>query len=470
MKLNGKMSNINRTYLIERIILIIIVFTIMQDFVLAILLNCGVSASALKMVYYLKEAIILLIGMYVFSIYLSRQYLKISRQYYILALYIVDIVIYYFVGVVNIGFKNSTIGVRQYVIPLCMLIIGIFIGRRMDLKAFNILEKNLYYLSVFLIITTIIERFFVSVDFWKSVNIVRFEAMVKSNSGVYTQSGNTLIQNMYTSGVRRAIGVAANPLLLSYFIIPLLFYFFSKALFERKNMNRNILFTILIFICQILTLTRAVLISELLAIMIFCVVMIICNHTIYNLNIWKLFIALAVIGAILFGDKIYNMIYATLNNLDGGSAGMHMYQFKIGMQNIIDKWYGMGTGSGSNLVAFLGTSNKTTEFAYSNITLDLGIIGTILYILLNIDLCKKFIKGIDYCKNNTKERVLYLTSFLSIVSWLISGFFSPQMWSMKSVLLSWLLYGIALAFIERSKNEKKDMGNTISRFTTSTFE
>lgn len=462
MKLNGKRSSTSRTYIIEKIIFIIIIFTIMQDFVLANLLNIGISASVLRMVYYLKEAVILLVGMYVFFIYLSKPYVKVSKMYCILILYVIDIIIYYFVGNVNVGFKYATVGVRQYIIPLCMFIIGVFIGHRMDLKAFNILEKNLYNLSIFLIATTIVERFFISIDFWKSVNMVRFEALVKSNGGIYTQSGSTLIQNMYTAGVRRALGVAANPLLLSYFLIPLLFYFFSKLLFENRKRNRNVLFTISIFGCQLATLTRAVIVSELLALIIFVVIMLIYNHKIYNLKIWKLFGFLALLGMVIFGEKIYNIIYATLNNLDGGSAGMHIFQLKVGMSYIMDGWYGLGTGNGSNLVAITAMSNKATEFAYSNITIDLGIVGTILYILFNIDLCKKFINGIEHRKNNTRERVMYLTSTFSIITWFISGLFSPQMWTMKSVLLSWFLYGISFAFIEKEKNEKENMDDVIS--------
>ena len=450
---SGKQARI-----VLNIILFIVFFTIVQDLVCAVFFNHGTSARTLKMVYYIKEVAILLLGSYcALSLLVNWQY-KIRGTEIFVTFFVIDILIYMCVGATKNGVYNALLGSRQYIIPIMMLIIGIYLGKYLYNDRI-LLEKTIKFivaLSVFLIITTIFERYVLSIRFWTNMNMVKFSNVVKGNVGDYASGTASLIQNFYSAGHRRAVGVAAEPLLLSYYMIPLLYINLGLSTFStgKKERRKYLVIALGIFLCQVLTLTRAIIISEVVALGIVYIVILFKNRSLYN---YKLILRLAVLGllvAALFWNQISVMIYKTLNNLDGGSAGMHMYQLNQGLGYLKTYWYGLGVGSGSNLVATTGAETLTTEFAYSNITLDLGIFGTLCYVFLLLRYCFSFIGQIRLEKNRT-IRAMYFMNAFCIMTWLITGIFSPQMWGMKSVLLTWLMIGFSRG-IMRTAQERGD--------------
>ncbi len=437
------------TKVIVKLTWILIYFTIMQDLVCAILLNIGIPAILLKMLYYLKDIIIIALGGVCIVTKMHGWVIRIPKT----AIYVLGfcccLFIYIMIGMYNNGIIASIMGARQYIIPIIMLIVGISVGEESDDNDFAYIEKQVNKLSIMLIFTTIIERLFVPVSVWQNLNMVNFASVVKGNTGEYS---TTLIQNFYTGGSRRAVGIAAEPLLLAYFMIPLFSYYIAKCFFEKKNLKSNVFFTTGIFICQVLTLTRAVIVCEILGVIIIVCISFLKNKKL-NFNFIVLLTIASFVVFIIFRDKIYHIIYITINNMDGGSAGMHMHQLKKGISYMKQYFYGLGTGSGSNLVAMNGWDNLTTEFAYSNLVLDIGILGLFFYIALLLNYMIVFLGRVNNLKSNFLRGILFGNAFC-IVIWLATGVFSPQMWGMKSVLLTWFLIGIADGYFRNFKNRK----------------
>ncbi|MCM1231777.1 MAG: hypothetical protein NC124_13465 [Clostridium sp.] len=433
-----------------KVIITIIIFTIVQDLFCAFLLKIGVSVFSLKCVFYLKEAIILALGAYCFLDLLLKSNFHIKITECLVIIFLAVILIYIIIGTFRNGIYGSLLGSRQYIIPMMMLFIGIHIGK--SLFTFNnyfIKFKNLVKnFSVFLIITTLIERFLVPVSFWEWIDMNLFSYWVKR--GILTYVGkNDLIQNFYTADSRRAVGVAGEPLLLAYYMIPLFWMLLIFALFLPNKRERQKCggLTIGIFLCQIFTLTRAIIICELTVIAFITLFIALRLRKIYKPKLILTILLCGCIFVVAYWDKIYSLIYKTLNNLDGGSAGMHLHQLKIGLSYVMKFWYGLGSGTGSNMVAFTGIKNLTTEFAYSNLIVDLGMIGCILYISIALHCFSIFFKH-GFSAPNSPLRIMSIANALIIITWLLTGIFSPQMWGMKSVLFTWLSIGINCGMID----------------------
>ena len=436
-------------YLVCKLTMCIIVFTIYQDVLCALLFKCGMPSRSLKLVFYIKEFIIILLGF--FSIYniLKKHPRKLQKSEIYILLFGIIISVYLIIGTTNYGIYNSLLGSRQYIIPIMMLFIGEYVASGFNYKAIEkYIFSRLRKLSIFLVVTTFAERFLVPISFWQKINMVGFASAIKGQSGYYIDSQNTLIENFFNGGIRRALGVAGEPLLLSYYMIPIFFVEVSKSINSNKKKERITSFAIavLVFLCQVLTLTRAIIVSEIAAIAV-CSFIYVCIYVkIHINNRWWKYVAIAFCGIIVGRDFIAGMIYKTINNMDGGSAGMHLYQFRVGTKYITKYWYGLGIGTGSNAVSFSGMKNLTTEFAYANMTVDLGILGTLIYVLLAFYVIYKGIKNL-YCGKN--KTLSFLCSF-SLMTLMITGFFSPQMWSMKSILLIWFIVGIFITYKSRN--------------------
>ena len=433
-----------RANIVCKCIFIIIYFTAAQDLICALLLNIGIPGILLKLVYYVKELIIIFLGFYCISPYLQRKMI-IRKHNVFFALFVLCLVVYMCIGIFNNGFMAAVLGSRQYIIPLIMLVIGSYVGSKNNTNVDMMIRHSLEKMSCFLILSTLIERFLIPVEVWSAINMVNFSAVVK---GSYVGFNSSLIQNFYTGGVRRAVGVAAEPLLLAYTLIPLFSLYLAKCFTEKFNI-KNTIILIGIFISQVLTLTRAIIISEVVGAGVIVLVALLKNK---KLN--KKFLFSLILGIILcvgvYWKKISHMIYITLNNMDGGSAGMHMYQLNKGLQYMITYFYGLGTGTGSNLVASRGGENLTTEFAYSNLTVDLGVVGLLSFVLALLSYCYFFLNMVKRSQNEIWN-FYYLGMAFCIIIWLVSGVFSPQIWGMKSVLLSWFLFGYAMSHLKLRK-------------------
>ena len=339
---------------------------------------------------------------------------------------------------------SAAIGARQYLIPLMMLLSGIYIGRAGKNNSYII--DDFYEQSIniaqFVVITSLIERLILPISFWRSINIPVFSAAVGKNSNFSYDT--TLVMNFYSAGFRRAVGVTTDPLMLSYFLITFFYLMFAIILLDlNRNVKRKaITWIVLISVVQVLTISRAIIICELLGCIGTYTYISIRNKRLFNRNFIRLLLYLGPIGLFLIRGTILEWIDRTINGQDGGSGGAHLASLKQGLKNISVFWYGHGTGSGSGLTAIQGNTALATEFAYSNVTVDLSILGCIVYIILVVSYALYFSKKIIRHEIDNKQKELYLCVVFSTITWLLTGIFSPQMWAMKSVLYLWLLIGI----------------------------
>lgn len=434
-------------YKIYRLLLLIIWFTIFQDLSCAVLFKFGMSSSLIKMVYYIKEALILICGIYSMFSLLKTFHYRILRKEIIIIIFGVLVIIYTIVGIINNGIINSAIGARQYIIPLMMLISGIYIGQsgvknRYIIKDFY---KQSIHIAQFVVLTSFVERFLLPVNFWRSINMPTFSAAIGKDSNFSLMPyDTTLTMNFYTAGIRRMVGLMTCPLMLSYFLVTFFYLMFAIILLDKNKKRKRSAFLgmVLIFAVQVFSITRAIIICELLGCVGTYIYIILRSKRVLNAKFILFLLFLGIIGLFLLRDTIFTWIYATINGQDGGSGGAHLASLLMGLNNIHDFWYGMGTGSGSGLTAIQDNTVLATEFAYSNITVDLSIMGCVIYILMVLSYVVYFSKKILRHEIDEGFRELYLTVVFSSTTWLLTGFFSPQMWAMKAVLYFWLLIGI----------------------------
>lgn len=427
---------------IVNLVFMVIYFTVAQDLICAFILNMGIPAKIIKLIYYAKEILILYIGFICMYPSIKKGF-RIKNYNIPFIIFVSIIVLYILIGTFNNDFIAALMGARQYIIPIVMLVIGLYFGSHNSSCILKVVDRKIYVFSLFLIVSTLIERILLPVDFWNEVNMVHFSQVVKGN---VADLDSNLIQNFYTGGKRRALGVAAEPLLLAYTIIPLFSYYLGRGFLYRNKAQKDFILLSGLFICQILSLTRAIIVSELVGVMV-VVFAAFCKRKKLSKNFMLIIGSVLIVTIVIFREKIFHIIYITMNNMDGGSAGMHMYQLKKGISYMFEYYYGLGTGSGSNLVASQGGVNLTTEFAYSNLTVDLGIGGLVTYVFGLLVYFLSFINGI---KKNEDARwnSLYLGMAFCIIIWLVSGIFSPQMWAMKAILLSWLLFGFSMGHLK----------------------
>ncbi|MGG4405950.1 hypothetical protein ABEP13_08890 [Geobacillus stearothermophilus] len=417
-----------------RFFLILVFFTFFQDFIFATIYKFNiVNATVLKLLFALRDVIVIIFGLKNLLVLLIRK--KVNVTDFVAILFLVVVVISAVFGEQDLF--NKLLSSRVYIIPILLY----FWGRNVKVNNENLkfIRHVLLLLTFFIVLSSLIERFLLPVDFWVYINLANFNSEVKGLTNLY--SINELVGNFYTGNIRRAIGFAGDPLLLSYFLIPLFFFSLSNFFYNEKKKIFYLILTFGVLFVQVLTITRAVLIAQILSIIMF--------YIMYNIKLLfnkkvVTFFFLVGLGITFFIEKIWDIIYKTVTFNDGGSALTHLISFKTGLNTFLNNPLGLGIGTASTLVT-AANGGFGSENSYFNLGIELGIIGLFIFLTFWIfTFYKIFINAKSNISNINKKIIMifYISILLSSLAYMITGFASPQLWTMKTVMLYWFLVGI----------------------------
>lgn len=413
-----------------KIILFLCIISVVLDFFLSIMFHFGVNPKILKSVYYFRDGVVLLYGIksLIQIIYCE----EIEKQDIILIVMILLMVMYFFVG--NYPILSRLASFRSYIIPFFLY----FIGKSISISH----ENNKYILhkvnvvSVIFIITSFIDKLFLPTSFWSDfIQISYYNAAVKGVVNVYSIGG--LPGNFFTANTRRVLGLATEPLALSYFLIVIFFVLFYDYILNKNK--KSLILSMLVFVVQVLTITRAVIISTIMAILITYIT----NKKINKKNLLKILV-IGFVCIIPFTSQIYGLVMKTITFNDGGSSEAHYNSTFMGIKLIENNMLGKGIGGGSTAAAALSVTQNavTTENSFINLSIELGVLGLMLFLIFFLLSIKK-IKN-NYNSNRKNEfNIIYLATYSTVIAWFVTGVFSPQMWVVKASGIFWFFYGLA---------------------------
>lgn len=442
---------------ILKIYFAIVIFNVIQEFICLLLFNAGVDVTIVKSIFYIKEVFIIIIGIgpmfsYLWDVLINVTKKKVLNKFdFSISMFVLLIVIYSIKGLGTYSLFTVLMSARSYMLPVILIVIGRYVGRKHENLSKDV-DKYIVLTSIIFISTVLFERIFISVDTWQNLNMVNYNKIIK---GIESWSKNGLIVNFYSVGMRRAIGMMGDPLAVSYFSIPLFYYnLFSWVYCDERNYKRKKYFTLtaLLVLIQLLTITRAVIVAEIIAVIFIQLFRLLIGK---EIKVKKSRLIVGYIITIILGAiaivKYGKLIIATIT-LSDGSALTHHESFLRGFKNIINNIMGLGMGCGSLAAGAMGSENLQTEVAMFNLIIDAGIITFIV-------LCMIFKYTYNNCTRilviNEKYKSLATTVIYSTVTYFITSFLSPQIWAIKSVILYWFLVGISRGILIKSKNRVK---------------
>lgn len=439
------MLNVKKDY-VNKTMIFIVIWCSIQDLVLSLCLHyVQLSPSFLNLIVTAKDIVIYFI-LFPIAFIKVRKYKHNwkSEEIYIF-LFIMLCCIYMIIG--DAEFRIRLLEFRSFFTSIVLY----YIGRCVIMSKEKVIDfnKQMIGLTIFIVVFSIIEYFVIGKYFWSDIiRISDFNYLVKGlgNESVIGES-----MNMYTAGERRLVGPFGDPLFMSYFCIPLvnivlsiIFINSPKIYFEVKKSKKWLLIILAtLVICLILTISRGPIIAELIAITITLILL---------KRIKKLFscIIILTIPLVIFFDKIYDIIYKTITLNDGGSAGMHIYLLENGLEAFKKNIFGSGIGTNGLLAQMSGSEVAIhTENAYLNLGLQIGIFGLVLYIIFWFTITYKNL-SLYKNTNNIYVKQFSLAQIITNIAFFVTGFISPQIWTVKSITLFWFVNGI----ISQMNNDK----------------
>lgn len=398
----------SRSKLFEKIIFYLSIWTVLQDFVLPIILNITNSVLFTKILFFSKD--VLMISLFIWSLFRIKKFKLlhfIILLFYFLILFIQLSRSLLFNNIDIVVILSST---RSWLLAPCFITIGCAI------KNLEYFKKKMKHFMNFLLFTAVIGIIEYLIDvyvtstipFWTNViKIGDYMTLIKDQGNrlhhglpgnFYGQYGGEFFSQ------KRLVSFWAVPLTAAYILsIPTIYYFIIG--FKNKN-SLNIIKSLVILLAVWLTHTRAI--SLQLLVVLFLIPFFLSRKV---RKYYLLLIPLIFIVVIVQFDQIYAFIY-------DGSTIEHIRQFTESFAKL--NFFGNGIGT------FGVDANITTESAYISCFGQLGFFGFIAYVLINL-----FIPF--YCFTNKKRKNKYVYILFIAFVFLVTGLVSEQLIAYTSV-------------------------------------
>jgi O-antigen ligase len=252
--------------------------------------------------------------------------------------------------------------------------------------------------------------------------------------------------------IRRLVSTYLGSLSLGFaniFIVPLVFYFIIK-----KNIRgvmtpiTGLIVFITIACAQLLTVTRAAIIANILSIGIFFVYF-------GKIKISTIFILIPIIAGILF-NPISQKIYMQTISLSDPSSGGHIHALKTGMENIIAHPLGYGLGTGGYVGGVTG-QGLAGESLYFTIAVERGIVGFILFCLMILFLLFYYNRNKKYLKSEPILEGLLYVIIVSTFGYAIASITTEHWQAFISSGIYWIYAGIGVQLIVNYKSKDRNL-------------
>ncbi|UEG54950.1 hypothetical protein LLH06_08230 [Mucilaginibacter daejeonensis] len=372
-----------------------------QDLVLLALINTNQIGLVFPVIA-AKEA---LIAIYLGAIIFFTRKFKIDfflNSKYELQLWFLLIIVALLYVIIGLGTFPAT-GVlyegRAIFMPLILYLLGGIMGHYFNKDSLYLhkVVKCIETATIILALSAIIDYFFLPVSFWENIKAGSLDTI----KGGFTSSGS-LPDNFFSVFGRRALGLAINPLLLSYLLIPGLSFFLSK---------KKYLFALLTFSAMVLSFSRLPVLAVLISYGVFKT-----RSYVKVVLVVALFLLL-----IRYFDRIV-FIFS-----DASAVG-HYSTFTTGLDYFLNNPLGYGVGS-AGVFAF-NYSDMYAESAVLNLLNQIGILGFLLYVgVISFGLFNK--------RTAFKNEMMFMSS-----AYFITAFLSPQIFVIKASFLFFILLGI----------------------------
>lgn len=329
-------------------------------------------------------------------------------------------------------FSLRLISFRQAMIP----ILGYYVGKNLIITRTGIRKmlKFIVFMAIFVCVFGIFEMVVLKDEFWINIGLHDF---LLNKQGEVTNLYNGVTRNFYTwdfgSALRRFISITSDPLASAHFVY-LAFLIITTKTLNYKNIEENnkyniyVLYAGLFFIISVLSFSKAIYIFMALTIFIIA-------YTGTASRVKKRVIKLISASAcIIFGYNILNhYVNATVNT----SITNHIDGLVEGFKNA--SILGNGFGTAGVMTKILGGSDiGTTESYIGTLVQQIGYIGIILFITINIKLLFGLYK--KYKKYN--ENFILLCMIISF-GLLIEMIFSESSVSIMGTGIYFILIGVS---------------------------
>ena len=341
---------------------------------------------------------------------------------------------------VSTGIMGRSMSYRAAVVPGVLYFIGRFIPFNRNKLMFSI--RIIIFVAVCVSIFGIIERFFIPDSFWINAQISYF-SMLKGNPILSALPDNFfgIYGGQY---LRRAVSTYCDPLIFGFvniFVVPLTLYFIitKKTGILQNLLKRFGVFSFIIF-AQLLTLTRAAILGNLLSMGTFILY-------IKMSRIKMIFIFLTILMILLWNPISQRISHQTMN-LSDPSSKSHISALNTGLNNVIAHPFGYGLGQGGYVGSVFGLG-LAGESLYFTIAVERGIIGIFLFTLSIIILIVFCFKNLKYVKDDLFLLGLVYTIIAATAGYALASLTTEHWQAFVSAGIYWLYTGITVQAINK---------------------
>lgn len=415
-------TNKNKVY--DFLCKFILVWVVLQDFILAIFYRVTGSVFATNILFYSKDICLILL---LLSVVFSNRKINFS-----IILYFAYVVV---IAIFTMASGRPLINVAASFRGLILLPAFFLIGKNINNKQqFHNWLLKYYKFIIICCVLGIIEYFFDifvgTKKFWTDfVRIGKFLSDIKkADYGVF----QGLPGNFYGSyggaffSQKRFVGIWVSPLTAAYSLA----WVWLVLLCNYSKLNRKwkIGFLIISF-ALVLTFTRAVLIPLALVFFIY-----LCKGK-YKATI-MLFIPLITLYVLLHKNSILSFFY------DGSTIG-HIIGIIEPIRNHALTLFGNGIGTfgaASALTNNLGVVGQGTESFFLSTTGQIGIVGLLLFLVVFFKACNAL--WLNYQRSNNKfYHKIFLAFLVSSIVYFATGFVSEQLSAFTAIAPFYILLG-----------------------------
>ncbi|MBN2434895.1 MAG: hypothetical protein JXK07_06470 [Spirochaetes bacterium] len=248
---------------------------------------------------------------------------------------------------------------------------------------------------------------------------------------------------------RRLAGLSASPLTQGYFLEFILFLLISSWIYRYQ---KKIAMIVIILAAQILTITRASLITTILVLPLF----ILFNPNKAYIKKVMLFYLFMMILILPFINEVLDLGEKTIT-MGESSSSRHLMAFKYSLNNLEKVLLiGQGFGTAGGWITSLGGEILGAwENAYFVIAYQIGIPGLILFLSWWFILLRLTFKA-GIRETDSLRRTIFSAVGLGGIAFFITCFVSEQIMTFSSLAHFWIFLGISINLSSRKESDDKD--------------
>ena len=408
----------------------------LQDLLVSFFFKLGAPLTLLRFFLLLKEGVVIFWGV----IFLFRKQPSVFR----ISLLLFTIYATLFIFISDLPIYYTLIGFRTYLLILFSFTIGEHLSNTVNFN--TLFLKHIKTIFLFLLVFSFLEYFILPTKIW--IDLFPVIEMKKVVIGLFIPQfyDTGLPDNIMGELTRRMIGPFNEPLNMAYFTVILLDFFVALWFFGRSNSSITVVIgSIILFFTQ----TRAVIIGFILSILGLIFKKIKIRKRSLLLLSASLFFGVFIL--MLF-PKWFMGLWSSIFTTEGRNVG-HIAAYIDGIQHLLLQPWGRGVGISSNSVGF-ATTNLSTENAFINIGLELGIIGMLWILSTLVAMLLRFRRYLNNQSSQVTGYLIVVSAYLVLIQFIFAGFVAPHIMTARILIPFMILLGWASSIV-RTREEIK---------------